>query len=77
MPFRSASYRGSFTPADLALLQQAYNRSCEIMDGYPASPEDKERLARFVIRTFENGERGPEAIATKAAEMARIPGKVS
>jgi len=72
MPFRSAAYRGIFSQAELSLLQQAYNRSCELLGRSPSTHDDKDQLARVVIRTFEDSDHDPELTAQRAVELARV-----
>ncbi|MBE0560764.1 MAG: hypothetical protein IH622_08075 [Ochrobactrum anthropi] len=72
MPFRSAAYRGIFSQAELSLLQQAYNRSCELLGRSPSTDDDRDQLARVVIRTFEDSDLDPELAAQRASELARV-----
>ncbi len=72
MPFKNAEYRGYYNPNELALLQAAYNRCCELLGRCPSSHEDRDRLARAVMRTFEDSGHDPELAAQKAADLARL-----
>ncbi|MBV2143238.1 hypothetical protein KUG47_06980 [Falsochrobactrum sp. TDYN1] len=63
MPFRNSQYHGTFTPEDLQVLQAAYNHCCVLLNRSPAADEDKEKLARTIIRVFQSGEHVPEKIA--------------
>ncbi|TPF76723.1 hypothetical protein FHY56_04310 [Brucella gallinifaecis] len=72
MPFRSADYRGNYNPNELALLQDAYNRCCELLGRCPATHKDRDRLARAVMRTFEDSKHDPEIAAQRAAELAKL-----
>lgn len=74
MPFRDPSYLGSFNPAELALLQEAYNLCCDVLGRHPTSHDDKDRLARLVIRVFEANGHDPQTIAAKVAEIERQSG---
>lgn len=67
MPFRSSQYQGTFTPSDLQVLQAAYNRCCALLERCPTTHEDKDYVARNIIRIFEAGESDPEKIAMIAA----------
>lgn len=72
MPFRSAEYQGTFNPTELDLLQRAYSRCCELLEGCPATHEDKDRLARLVMRVFEESSHDSELTASRAAALARL-----
>ncbi|WP_247877611.1 hypothetical protein [Brucella pituitosa] len=67
MPFRNARYHGTFRPSDLAILQKAYEECCVLLDRCPTSHEDKDRVARAIIRSFESGVRDPVKIAEQVA----------
>lgn len=69
MPFRGAEYRGIYGPEEIALLQQAYNRCCEMVGRCPSSDEEKDRLARLVLRVFESSQHDPELVACNAAQI--------
>lgn len=70
MPFKSAEYTGVFTPDDLKALQDTYSRCCDLLGQCPTGPEDKDRLARFVIRAFEQSGGQVEMAAIRAASSA-------
>ena len=72
MPFRSAESQGTFNPTELKLLQQAYSRCCELLERCPSTHEDKDRLARLVMRIFEESNHDHELTALRAAELARL-----
>ena len=72
MPFKSAAYHGIFTPQELNSLQKAYNLCCEILGRLPASQEDKEDLARYVMRAFDYSDGDVKLSAERAANMARM-----
>ncbi|KAB2655743.1 SETD3 family histone-lysine N-methyltransferase [Brucella tritici] len=74
MPFRGNKYQGTYAPNDLQALQAAYNRCCALLDRCPTTHEDKEMLARAIIRAYETGEQDPDNIADIVAklELARI-----
>ncbi len=69
MPFRGTRYQGTFTPAELQILQDAYNKCCAFLDRCPTTHEDRDTLARMIIRTFESGEHDPEQVAAITAKM--------
>ncbi len=69
MPFRSAEYQGTFNPTELKLLQHAYSRCCELLDRCPSTHEDKDRLARIVMRVFEECGHDPELTAIRVARL--------
>lgn len=71
MPFRSAEYQGTYNPSELELLQQAYTQCCDLLERCPSTHEDKDRLARLVMRIFEECSHDPELAASRAAEHAR------
>lgn len=71
MPSRSNEYWGTFTQSELALLQKAYSRTCELLGRCPTTHEDKERLARTVIQIFEDSNLDPELTAERAAQTAQ------
>jgi|GEM_PF-277146 len=77
MPFRNAQYHGTFRPSDLAILQEAYEECCALLDRCPNSPEDKDRVARAVIREFERGELDPVKIAEHVAAIETHVGVTS
>lgn len=70
MLFKSADYRGVFTPDDLKAMQDAYNRCCDLLGQCPTIPDDKDRLARLVIRAFEQTGGHVEMAAIRAASFA-------
>ncbi|MBA8838361.1 hypothetical protein FHW03_001661 [Ochrobactrum sp. RH2CCR150] len=72
MPFRSAEYQGTFNPTELEQLQLAYTRCCETLEICPATHEGKDRIARLVMRVFEESNHDPELTAMRAAELARL-----
>ncbi len=74
MPFRGNKYQGTYAPEDLRVLQVAYNRCCAVLDRCPTTHEDKEILARAIIRTYESGVHDPDKIAEIVAklELARV-----
>jgi hypothetical protein len=72
MPFRSADYQGTFNPTELEQLHLAYTCCCELLERCPSTHEDKDRLARLVIRVFEESNHDPELTASRAAELARL-----
>lgn len=74
MPLRNEEYSGIYDADDLALVQQAYQRCCEILDHDPVAHVDPNHLARYVLRAFEDSERDPELTAQRAAEIARMLG---
>lgn len=67
MPFRSAQYHGTFRPSDLTILQNAYEECCALLDRCPTSHEDRDRVARAIIREFERGIHDPVKIAEQVA----------
>jgi hypothetical protein len=67
MPFRDAQYHGTFLPTDLAILQKAYEECCSLLDRCPIHQEDKDRVARAIIREFERGLRDPAKLAEQVA----------
>jgi len=67
MPFKSAANWGVFTPHDLKALQNAYNRCCDLLGQCPATHDGKDKLARFVIRAFEQSGGQVELTAIRAA----------
>lgn len=69
MPFRGNKYQGTYAPEDIQVLQAAYNRCCGFLDRCPTTHEDKETLARAIIRTFESGEQNPDRIAEIVAKL--------
>lgn len=72
MPFRSADYQGTYNPTELELLQQAYTQCCDILERCASTHEDKDRLARLVMRIFEESNHDPEITARRSAELARL-----
>ncbi len=72
MPFKTAAYQGIFTPQELNSLQKAYNLCCEILGRLPTSQEDKEDLARYVMRAFDHSDGDVKLSAERAANMARM-----
>ena len=71
MPFRGSEYRGTYGPSEIALLEHAYKRCCELVGRYPSTDEDKDRLARLVLRVFESSQHDPELAAHNAAQIER------
>lgn len=53
----------AFQPADIRVLQNAYNLACEKLGRCPSTQSEKDKLAKMVIRIYEGGERLPEEIA--------------
>ena len=67
MPFKSEEYRGVFTADDLNALQDAYSRCCDLLGQCPSTNDGKYKLARFVIRAFEQSGGQVELTAISAA----------
>ncbi|WP_095448789.1 hypothetical protein [Ochrobactrum quorumnocens] len=67
MPFRNAQYQGTFRPAELVILQKAYEECCVLLDRCLTGHEDKDRVARAIIREFERGIHDPVKIAEQVA----------
>lgn len=77
MPFKNGEVYGAFSPEDLKLLQEAYNLTCEKLNRCPTSHEEKNRLARLVIRVFSQGQRDPAAIASEAIALEKAFSQLS
>lgn len=72
MPFTKSDYLGSYTPSQLDTLQSAYNEVCHILNRCPLTDENREVLARTVIRIYEQGQKDPHIIARKIAEIEEL-----
>ncbi|MBK0024504.1 hypothetical protein L7D45_22275 [Brucella pseudogrignonensis] len=72
MPFRDDAYKGVFKPEELATVQQAYNLCCEILNRDPNTHPNRDILAHYVLRAFEDSDGDPELAAKRAAEIARM-----
>lgn len=77
MPFRNAQYHGTFRPSDLAILQRAYEECCALLDQCPNGHEDKDRVARAIIREYERGVQDPVRIAEHVAAIETHVGVAS
>lgn len=71
MPFRNADTYGTFTPEDLKILQEAYNLTCEKLQRCPTSHDEKNKLARLVIRVYLSGETEPCLISEKTINLEK------
>lgn len=72
MPFSAKEYQGSFNQQELALLQEAYNRACQLLQRCPTTHEAKEQLAKLVIRVFEDSDHDPLVTSNRVYEITNL-----
>ncbi|MDM7851742.1 hypothetical protein [Pseudochrobactrum kiredjianiae] len=72
MPFRKSDYLGIYKPEQLNTLQAAYNETCEILGHCPTTDENKNQLARTVIRIYESGIQDPHEIANLIVQIENL-----
>jgi len=76
MPFKNIDRIGIYGPKELALLHQAYILSCEIMDDFSLTKEDRYLLARSIFRIFDKNDGfTPREIARRATDSFIISEK--
>lgn len=69
MPFSNGPAHGIFVPDDLAVMQKAYEITCKKLDVYPKTYDEKNRIARLVMKVFCRGETNPQAIALQTIAL--------
>ncbi|WP_245257278.1 MULTISPECIES: hypothetical protein [Pseudochrobactrum] len=72
MPFQKTDYLGIYKPEQIKTLQTAYNEVCEILGYCPTTDENKDQLARTVIRIYESGIKDPKEIAGLIARIENL-----
>ena len=72
MPFKGPAYTGVFDADDLKSLHQAYNLCCKILKRCPTTHEDRDQLARYVIRSFSSSNGDIELAAQRAADLVKL-----
>ncbi|MFK4824830.1 hypothetical protein ACI0FM_08585 [Paenochrobactrum sp. BZR 588] len=69
MPFTNGPANGVFVPEDLVVMQKAYEITCNKLNICPKTYEEKNRIARLVMRVFRKGENNPHAIALQTVAL--------
>jgi hypothetical protein len=59
----------SYSTQDLNLMQRAHAKASEMLQRYAFTDENSNRLARTVMKLFDQGLRNEEVIASRAAEQ--------
>ncbi|HWD12017.1 hypothetical protein P8H26_01390 [Pseudochrobactrum sp. sp1633] len=72
MPFQKSDYLGIYKPEQLDTLQTAYDEVCEILGYCPTTDDNKNQLARTVIRIYESGIQNPHEIARLIAQIENL-----
>lgn len=72
MPFQKSDYLGVYKPEQLKVLQAAYDEVCEILGCCPTTTNNKDQLARTVIRIFESGIQDPHRIAELIIQIEKL-----
>ena len=72
MPFQKSDYLGIYKPDQLKTLKAAYNEVCEILGYCPTTDENKDELARTVMRIYESGIQTPHEIAKLITQIENL-----
>lgn len=73
VPFRGDKYQGTYSPQDLAMLNEGLQICCGRFAPDEMTEALRNRLAKNIIAAFDQGASDPQAIADLAAKMGRNP----